>query len=66
MVAVTGATGLVGQHIVEKLVAEGVKTVVLHRSELTFSLPTTVIKRRADILDPLSLQNALEIGRAHV
>ena len=60
MVAVTGATGLLGQHIVEKLVAEGVETVVLHRTENDSTFPKLVTKRYADILNPMSLQTALD------
>ena len=60
MVAVTGATGLLGQHIVEKLVSERVETVVLHRAENKQLFPPLVTKRYADVLNPLSLQTALE------
>lgn len=59
MVAVTGASGLIGRHIVEKLVAEGVAVVALVRDPLN-NFPAPVIVRQIDILDPLSMEVALE------
>lgn len=58
MVAITGATGLLGRHIVEKLLAEGVKTVALCRSGQESLLPQGAIIRTADILDQASLHDA--------
>lgn len=64
MVAVTGASGLIGRHLVEKLVAEHIEVVALVRNPMdTFSEP--VIVKRADILDPISMEIALE-GVSHV
>lgn len=58
MVAVTGASGLLGRHIVEKLVAEGIPVVALLRNpEADF--PESVLIRQADLLDPYTLQTAL-------
>ncbi|CAN5436310.1 SDR family oxidoreductase [soil metagenome] len=59
MVAVTGATGLLGSHIIEKLLADGIATIALHRAGGD-GLPEGVIKRRADILDEVSLREAFE------
>ncbi len=59
MVAVTGASGLLGRHIVEKLVAEGVNVLALVRNPQTV-FPKSVSIRQIDILDPLTIQTALE------
>ena len=56
--AAPGATGLLGQHIIEKLVAEGVQTVALCRGDQELKFPT--LKRYADVMDPISLHGALE------
>lgn len=60
IVAVTGATGLLGRHIVEKLLAEGVKTLALHRSGREALLPEEITKRQGDVLDQVSLEDAFE------
>ena len=59
MVAVTGASGLLGRHIVEKLVAEGVTVLALVRNLQTV-FPESVIIRQIDILDPFTIQTAME------
>ncbi len=59
MVAVTGASGLLGRHIVEKLVAEGVAVLALVRDPQT-AFAKSVIVRQIDILDPFTIQTALE------
>jgi dihydroflavonol-4-reductase len=60
MVAVTGATGLLGSHIIERLLADGIATIALHRMGGDQGLPEGVIKRQADILDEVSLREAFE------
>jgi dihydroflavonol-4-reductase len=60
MVAIIGATGLLGQHIVERFVAEGIDIVALHRPGNEGSLPAGVTRRPADILDEPSLREALD------
>ncbi len=60
MVAITGATGLLGGHIVERLLSEGINLVAIHRPGHERLLPTQVTKRPADILDQASLREALE------
>lgn len=59
MVAVTGASGLIGRHIVEKLVSEGTVVVALVRNP-SAAFPAQVIVRHADVLDPLAMEVALE------
>ena len=63
MVAVTGASGLLGRHIVEKLVAEGVNVLALVRNPQTV-FPKSVSIRQIDILDPLTIQTAVAPSRA--
>ncbi len=59
MVAVTGASGLVGQSLVEHLLGAGMKlTAIVRRQGIRF--PEGVIVREADILDPFSLKDALQ------
>ncbi|NOT75982.1 MAG: NAD-dependent epimerase/dehydratase family protein [Cyclobacteriaceae bacterium] len=58
MVVVTGATGLLGGHILSKLLSEGVETVALYRGD--HQLPEGVIKKQADVLDQVSLREAFE------
>ena len=60
MVAITGATGLLGGHIIDRLLAEGVHPIALHRAGHDSSLPPTVSKKEGDILDQVSLREAFE------
>lgn len=60
MVAITGATGLLGGHIIDRLLAEGVHPIALHRAGHGRSLPPTVSKKEGDILDQVSLREAFE------
>ncbi len=60
MVAITGATGLLGTHILNKLLAEGVSPIALCRPGQDFSLPEGIQKRTGDILDQVSLKEAFE------
>ena len=58
MVAVTGASGLLGRHLVEKLVEEGEQVIAIVRDPST-PFSETVIVRQADILDPFTIQAAV-------
>ena len=60
MVAITGATGLLGSHIVDKFLAEGVSLIAICRSGSEESLPEGTIRRTADVLDQASLREALD------
>ena len=60
MVAITGATGLLGTHILDKLLAEGVSPIALCRPGQDFSLPEGIHKRTGDILDQVSLREAFD------
>ena len=60
MVAITGATGLLGGHILDKFLAEGVSLIALCRSRSKESLPEGITRRTADVLDQASLREALE------
>ncbi len=60
MVAITGATGLLGSHIIDRLLAEGVHPIALHRAGHDLSLPPHVSKKEGDILDQVSLREAFE------
>lgn len=60
MVAITGATGLLGGHIIDRLLAEGVRPIVLHRAGNDRPLPAHVSKKEGDILDQVSLREAFE------
>ncbi|MDZ4714320.1 MAG: NAD-dependent epimerase/dehydratase family protein [Cytophagales bacterium] len=59
MIAITGASGLIGTHLVERLVNEGVPVVALVRN-VSSHFPPGVTVRQADLLDPLSMETALE------
>ncbi|KAF0241690.1 MAG: NAD-dependent epimerase/dehydratase [Chitinophagaceae bacterium] len=61
MILVTGATGLVGSHLVQALVNTGKKVRAIYRSTIP-SIPNTekVEWVKGDILDILSLENALQ------
>jgi nucleoside-diphosphate-sugar epimerase len=61
MILVTGATGLVGQHLVKALVQQQQKVSAIYRSSIpSFEGADQVEWIRADILDMLSLEPALE------
>jgi dihydroflavonol-4-reductase len=60
MVAVTGATGLLGGHILERLHAANVPVVALHRAGRESNLPPGITQREGDILDEPSLIDAFE------
>ena len=60
MVAITGATGLLGGHILDKLLEEAASPIALYRPGQDLLLPAGVIKRPADILDQVSLREALD------
>lgn len=61
-ILVTGATGLLGSHVVERLAARGEPVVALARpsSDTRFLESLGVPVRRGDLLDPASLSGALE------
>lgn len=60
-ILVTGATGLLGSHVVEQLVARGEQVVALARdsSDCSFLQKLNVPVRRGDLLDPTTLPQAL-------
>ena len=58
MVAVTGATGLLGGHIMDRLQQDGVSAIALHRPGKEGLLPPEMTKRPVDILDQVSLREA--------
>ncbi len=60
MIAVTGATGLLGRHILSRLLKSSEQIIALQRSENDPLLPDGVIKKTADILDPVSLSEAFK------
>ena len=59
MVAVTGASGLLGGHLLSRFLEAGVPLTALHRGD-HHSIPESVIKKTADILDPVSLNEAFK------
>ncbi|AUA10637.1 NAD(P)H-binding protein [Streptomyces sp. SID8382] len=60
MIVVTGATGNVGQPLVETLVASGERVTAVTRRPTGTELPEGVRHHRADLADPGSLRPALE------
>lgn len=64
MIAVTGATGLLGSAIIRKLIAEGEQFVAIKRRNSDTSLLGDVAEyvswREADLTDPVSLDDALQ------
>lgn len=69
MIAVTGANGLLGSHIVRKLLEQNKPFIALKRRNSDTSLLRDVEEaitwREADILDPVSVEEALQ-GVTHV
>ncbi|MBL7849872.1 MAG: NAD-dependent epimerase/dehydratase family protein [Cyclobacteriaceae bacterium] len=60
MILVTGASGLLGQHLVETLCQRGVAVSVLVRKAAQTSFPAGVIIHEGDVLDVYSLGAALQ------
>lgn len=64
MIAVTGATGLLGNAIIRKLIIEGEQFVAIKRKSSDTSLlgdvTQNVLWREADLTDPVSLDDALQ------
>jgi nucleoside-diphosphate-sugar epimerase len=64
MIAVTGATGLLGSSIIRKLLEDGEQVIAIKRKESDTSLLNDVLNkitvRDADILDPVALSDALQ------
>lgn len=58
MIAITGASGLLGQHLVERLQADGYEVAAIVRSD-DVRFPGKVAVRVADVLDLLGLSQAL-------
>lgn len=56
MIAITGASGLLGQTLVERLAAAGPVVAVVRDTKTTF--PNGVTVRQADVRDPFSLEEA--------
>lgn len=59
MIAITGASGLLGRHLVEKLRSEGVDVIAVVR-DTQVSFPDGVDVRQGDVVDPLAIQEAIE------
>ncbi len=60
MILVTGATGLVGPHLIKALVAQGKSVRALYRSEIPTTLNSSAVHWcKADILDIVSLEAAM-------
>ena len=56
MIFVTGASGLVGAHLIQSLLEKGKSVVALYRKEIpSFKGADKVIWRQGDILDIISL-----------
>jgi dihydroflavonol-4-reductase len=61
MILVTGATGLLGSHLLAQLVNEGKKTRALYRSEIPVMEGAEAIEWvKGDILDVVALETAME------
>ena len=60
MVALTGATGLLGRHILDKFIEENVETIALCRPEYPHGVRSGAFIKQADVLDPVSLREAFE------
>jgi nucleoside-diphosphate-sugar epimerase len=61
MILVTGATGLVGSHLIKALVAQGKSVRAIYRSEIPSDIDSTIVNWfKADILDIVALEEAME------
>lgn len=60
MIVITGATGLLGSHLIEKFTAEGIPLAGLCREGRASQLPGHVQARTGDLLDEPSLREAFE------
>ena len=61
MIFVTGASGLVGAHLIQSLLEKGKSVIALYRKEIpSFKGADKVIWRQGDILDIISLQEAMQ------
>ena len=66
MIFVTGASGLVGAHLIQSLVEKGKPVVALYRKQIpVFTGSDKVIWKQGDILDIASLEDAMQ-GVTHV
>ena len=59
MIAITGANGLLGSFIIEKLVQENLPVIAIARRKLTSS-NSLINWREADVTDPVTLSEALQ------
>lgn len=60
MILVTGATGLVGSHLIKTLIAQGKSVRAIYRSEIPTDLNSSSIEWfKTDILDIVSLEEAM-------
>lgn len=59
MVLVTGATGLVGSHLVKQLASQGQRVRALYRSVIPEGFPQHIEWVKGDILDIVSLEEAM-------
>lgn len=60
MILVTGATGLLGSHLIKQLSAQGKQIKALYRTTIPTGFPGNIQWVKGDILDILSLQEAMQ------